>query len=47
MKHVNGAVLWANLHLLFWHSLFPFVSGRLGESHLTTLAVTLNGAVLF
>jgi uncharacterized membrane protein len=46
VKHVNGAVLWANLHLLFWLSLFPFVSGLLGENHLTTLAVVLYGSVL-
>jgi uncharacterized membrane protein len=46
VKYVNGAVLWANLHLLFWLSLFPFVSGLMGENHLTTLAVVLYGSVL-
>ncbi len=46
VKHVNGAVLWANLHLLFWLSLFPFVSGLMGENHVTTLAVVLYGVVL-
>ena len=45
-KHVNGAVLWANLHLLFWLSLFPFVTGWLGENHLTTTTVALYGGVL-
>src|SRR4026209_229153 len=30
---VNGAILWANLHLLFWLSLIPFTTGWLGESH--------------
>jgi uncharacterized membrane protein len=33
VKRVNGSMLWANLHLLFWLSLFPFVSGWAGESH--------------
>jgi uncharacterized membrane protein len=46
VKHVNGAVLWANLHLLFWLSLFPFVSGLMGENHVSTLAVVLYGLVL-
>src|SRR5256885_15071563 len=32
-RHVNGAILWANLHLLFWLSLFPFVTGWMGESY--------------
>src|SRR5882672_4004765 len=32
-RSVNGAILWANLHLLFWLSLIPFVTGWLGESH--------------
>src|SRR5688500_7869088 len=33
MKRVNGGILWANLHLLFWLSLFPFVTGWMGENH--------------
>src|ERR1700685_1688058 len=33
VKHVSGGVLWANLHLLFWLSLFPFVTGWMGENH--------------
>ena len=31
--HVTGAILWANLHLLFWLSLFPFATGWMGENH--------------
>ncbi len=46
VKHVNGAVLWANLHLLFWLSLFPFVTHWLGETHFATLAVAVYGGVL-
>src|SRR5881394_1988851 len=36
VKHVTGGVLWANLHLLFWLSLFPFVTGWVGENHFST-----------
>ena len=43
---VNGAILWANLHLLFWLSLFPFVTGWLGENHFTSSPSALYGAVL-
>jgi len=46
VKHINGAVLWANLHLLFWLSLFPFVTGWLGENHYARLPVLLYGGVL-
>ena len=46
VKHVTGPVLWANLHLLFWLSLFPFVTGWLGENHLTASTVGLYGGVL-
>lgn len=45
--HVNGAILWANMHLLFWLSLVPFVTGFMGESHLSPLSVALYGVVLF
>ena len=38
-SRVNGAVLWANLHLLFWLSLIPFVSGYMGENPLHSLPV--------
>ena len=33
-EHVNGAILWANLHLLFWLSLVPFVTSWMGNTHL-------------
>ena len=46
VKQVRGPVLWANLHLLFWLSLFPFVTGWLGENHLAPSTVGLYGAVL-
>ncbi len=43
---VTGAVLWANLHLLFWLSLMPFVTGWMGENHFAPLPTALYGAVL-
>jgi uncharacterized membrane protein len=43
---VNGRILWANLHLLFWLSLIPFVTGWMGENHFDTVPVALYGAVL-
>ena len=46
VKQVRGPVLWANLHLLFWLSLFPFVTGWLGENELTASTVGLYGGVL-
>ena len=46
VKHVKGVVLWANLHLLFWLSLFPFVTGWMGENHFTTWPVAVYGLVL-
>ena len=45
-QHVTGAVLWANLHLLFWLSLFPFVTGWMGENHFASTPVALYGIVL-
>jgi uncharacterized membrane protein len=44
-KQVDGRVLWANLHLLFWLSLFPFVTGWIGESHFAPWPVALYGLV--
>ncbi len=44
---VDGRVMWANLHLLFWLSLFPFMTGWMGENHFDTVPVALYGAVLF
>jgi uncharacterized membrane protein len=46
VEHVNGTILWANLHLLFWLSLFPFVTGWMGENHFATWPVALYGVVL-
>ncbi len=46
VKHVNGRVLWANLHLLFWLSLVPFVTAWMGENHFARLTVALYGTVL-
>jgi uncharacterized membrane protein len=46
-KHVNGGVLWANLHLLFWLSLIPFTTGWMGENHFAPRPVALYGLVLF
>jgi uncharacterized membrane protein len=45
-RRVNGGILWANLHLLFWLSLFPFVTGWMGENHFTSLPTALYGGVL-
>src|SRR6266576_2755793 len=46
VEHVNGRVLWANLHLLFWLSLTPFVTAWMGENHFAALPVALYGVVL-
>ena len=46
VKHVNGATLWANLHLLFWLSLVPVGTGWMGNSHFAPLAVAGYGVVL-
>ena len=45
-QHVNGGVLWANLHLLFWLSLLPFVTGWMGENHFAGAPLALYGVVL-
>ena len=45
-ERVNGRVLWANLHLLFWLSLFPFTTGWMGENHFATTPTALYGVVL-
>ena len=44
--HVTGRVLWMNIHLLFWLSLVPFVTGWMGENHFSTWPVALYGFVL-
>ena len=45
-ERINGAVLWANLHLLFWLSLVPFVTGWMGENHNAPLPTAGYGVVL-
>ncbi len=47
VKHVNGKVLWANGHLLFWLSLLPFVSGWMGQNNFASLPVLFYGIVAF
>jgi uncharacterized membrane protein len=46
VHHVTGGTLWANLHLLFWLSLIPFVTGWMNENHYAPLTVAAYGAVL-
>ncbi|MCC5656310.1 TMEM175 family protein [Nostoc sp. XA010] len=46
VRHVNGRILWANLHLLFWLSLIPFVTGWMGENNFAAMPVALYGVVL-
>jgi TMEM175 potassium channel family protein len=47
VKHVSGGILWANMHLLFWLSLFPFTTGWMGENAFAPWPVAVYGAVLF
>jgi len=46
VQHVNGAMLWANLHFLFWLSLIPFTTGWMGENHFAPLPAAVYGANL-
>ena len=46
-RRVNGSVLWANLHLLFWLSLVPFLTRWMGENNFESLPVAVYGVVLF
>jgi uncharacterized membrane protein len=46
-KHVNGRILWANLHLLFWLSLVPFATAWMGENNFAELPMALYGAILW
>jgi uncharacterized membrane protein len=46
VQKINGTILWANLYLLFWLSLLPFVTGWMGENHFSTLPVAVYGMVL-
>jgi uncharacterized membrane protein len=45
-SRVSGAILWANLHLLFWLSLLPFTTGWMGENHVAPMPAALYGLVL-
>lgn len=45
-RRVSGGILWANLHLLFWLSLFPFATGWMGENHLAATPTAIYGFVL-
>jgi uncharacterized membrane protein len=46
VRNVNGPILWANLHLLFWLSLIPLVTGWMGENHFAEVPVAVYGAIL-
>jgi len=46
LQHVTGGILWANLHLLFWLSLVPFVTGWMGENHFAAIPTALYGLVM-
>lgn len=46
VEHINGAVLWANLHLLFWLSLIPFTTGWMGQNEFAEVPTALYGMVL-
>lgn len=47
VKQVNGSILWANLHVLFWLSLLPFVTAWSGENSFSKVPVALYGVILF
>jgi uncharacterized membrane protein len=46
-ERINGTILWANLHLLFWLSLLPFATGWMGQNHFAPLPTAIYGVVLF
>jgi uncharacterized membrane protein len=46
VKRVNGSILWANLHLLFWLSLIPFVTAYVGENHFAPFPMMMYGVIL-
>lgn len=46
-KIINGSVLWANMHLLFWLSLIPFATSWIGEEHFASLPMSIYGFILF
>ena len=45
-RQISAGIMWANLHLLFWLSLFPFVTGWMGENHFQSVPSALYGGVL-
>ena len=45
-RRIGGSIMWANLHLLFWLSLIPFVTGWMGENHFAALPTAVYGGVL-
>lgn len=47
VQSINGSILWANLHLLFWLSLIPFATAWMGENHFAKATIALYGFVLF
>jgi uncharacterized membrane protein len=47
VERVNGKILWANLHLLFWLSLFPFSTAWMGEHYTSAIPVAIYGFILF
>jgi len=47
VERVSGGIQWANLHLIFWVSLFPLTTGRLGENHAASIPVAAYAFVLF
>ena len=46
-RRATSGIMWANMHLLFWLSLFPFMTGWMGENHFQTMPTVLYGVVLF
>jgi uncharacterized membrane protein len=46
VEHINGRILWANMHLLFWLSLVPFVTGWMGENHFAPIPTAVYGIVV-
>jgi len=46
VQHVNGSILWANMHLLFWLSLVPWATGWMSENHFEAVPVALYGVIL-
>ena len=46
VHHVSGGILWANLHLLFWLSLFPFVTAWMGENYFAAAPTALYGLIM-